>query len=89
MDSQILDSILLPLADQFEAASRNWQTFSPSSPELYEPLRECLAELRAQQFITEPYAGAKSYRFTPTGYAQFSGRIRALRELSRVFPHAV
>jgi len=38
---EVLDEILLGLADEFEAGNRHFRTFSHSSPEEYEPLREC------------------------------------------------
>jgi hypothetical protein len=41
---QILDEILPGLADEFEAGNHKGRWFSPSSPDEFEPLRECIAE---------------------------------------------
>jgi hypothetical protein len=42
---EVLNEIPTTLADEFEAGNRRFRTFTPSSPEEFEPLRECLATL--------------------------------------------
>jgi hypothetical protein len=49
MDTKILDEVLLPLADQFEAGKPNrWCIFSPGEINEYEKVRECVAEMVAE-----------------------------------------
>jgi hypothetical protein len=81
--SQTLDEILLGLADQFEAGNRTFRTLMPSSPEDYEPLRECLATLIAERSLVDPHKTA-SYQLTPAGYMKYKARIDALRAMSGV-----
>lgn len=45
---EVLDEILLGLADEFEAGNLHGRTFEPSCPEEFEPLRECLADMIAE-----------------------------------------
>jgi hypothetical protein len=78
--NQVLDQILLPLADVFEAGNTKRVTLTPSSSEEYEPLRECLAALTAEGSLGDP-ENAKVYRLTPLGYAKYKDRINALRTL--------
>jgi hypothetical protein len=47
---QVLDEILLGLADEFEAGNRNGRWFAPSCLEEFEPLRECFACMVADGF---------------------------------------
>lgn len=83
--SKILDEILLPLADQFEAGiPSRWQPIEPASAEEYEPLRQCLAGLMAEGSITQPAdSRAKIYQLTAKGYLTYKTRIAALRAIPR------
>jgi hypothetical protein len=80
---EVLDEILLPLADEFEAGNPRGRTFDPSCPEEFEPLRECVADLLAEQWLAQsgPF---KIYTLTPAGYRNFKPRIQALRTLGRL-----
>jgi hypothetical protein len=75
MDAQgkILDEILLPLGDQFEAGiPSRWQPIEPASAEEYEPLRQCLAGLLAEGSIIQPAgSSAKVYQLTTKGYLTY------------------
>jgi len=75
---EVLDEILLGLADEFEAGNRHFRTFSHSSPEEYEPLCECLASLIAEGSLGE-FQKMKGYQLTPAGYGKYKPRINALR----------
>lgn len=77
---EIWDSILLGLADNFEAGNRGLRTFSPSSPEEFEPLRECLAMKIAEGSLMDVQS-MKVYRLTSAGYEKYKPRIDALRML--------
>jgi hypothetical protein len=45
MEKEVLNRVLLPLADQFEAGNRNrWCTFKPGEVNEYEKLRGCMAD---------------------------------------------
>jgi hypothetical protein len=81
-ESDILDQMLLPLADIFEAGNTKMYDVRPSCSEEYEPLRECLAGLIAEGSLSD-FDGTKSYRLTPNGYTKYKDRIRALRTLPR------
>jgi hypothetical protein len=76
----ILDQLLLPLADQFEAGQPNhWYSFKTGVPE-YEKLRECLAVLVAEGSVLRGFAG--HFQFTKSGYSKYLPRVKALRALS-------
>jgi len=79
--AEILDDILLSLADAFEASNRNGRTFT-SNVEEYAPLRECIATLIAEGSLTEQ-GRMGIYRLTPQGYLRHKARIDALRVLPR------
>ncbi len=79
---QILDEILPGLADEFEAGNRRFREFKESSPEEFEPLRECLAMLIAEGSLID-FLKSRSYQFTPAGYTKYKPRIDALRALPR------
>jgi hypothetical protein len=79
---QVLDEILLGLADEFEAGNRKFRYFKPSSVEEYEPLRECLAMLVAEGSLID-FLKTGSYHFTPAGYTKYKPRIDALRCLQK------
>jgi hypothetical protein len=78
MNNEILDAILLPLADLYESGKPRWQQIDPASPEEYEPLRECLAELRAEGSLRMPHANGP-FQLTAEGYQKYLPRIKALR----------
>jgi hypothetical protein len=76
----MLDQVLLPLADQFEAGNSNhWYSFNISQITDYESLRECLAELVAEGSVLRDYSGR--FQLSQTGYAKYGARIKALRTL--------
>jgi hypothetical protein len=80
MDTEILDQVLLPLADQFEAGSPNhWYSFKPGEVNEYERLRECMAELVAEGSVIRSDSG--DFRFSQPGYSKYLPRIRAQRTL--------
>lgn len=82
-DGEILDALLLSLADLFESqVSNRCVTFEASSPEEFEPVRECKATLIAEGSVTN-YLGSGGLRFTPTGYTKYKDRVTALRVLRR------
>ncbi len=85
IEREILDEILLPLADIFEARNRTVATFQGSSAEEYEPLRECLATLIAEGSVTDSRKMG-GYRFTAAGYAKYKPRIDALRAVPQAKP---
>jgi hypothetical protein len=79
---EVFDEILLGLADEFEAGNPHGRTFEPSCPEEFEPLRECLADMIAEGWLTQkrPF---KIYNLTPVGYRNLRPRIQALRALGK------
>lgn len=79
---EVLDAILLGLADEFEAGNPHGRTYEPSSPEEFEPLRECLAEMISEGWLARrrPF---KIYNLTPLGYRNLKTRIQALRALGK------
>jgi hypothetical protein len=82
---ETLDSILRPLADVFDAGSKHWQSIDPASPEEYEPLRECIAQLRAEGSLKAPNEKMHGpFQLTEDGYNKYLPRIKALRVLVRI-----
>jgi hypothetical protein len=81
-NNEILDEILPGLADEFEAGNPHGRTFAPSCPEEFQPLRECLADMIAEGWLTQRRP-LKIYSLTPAGYRNFRPRIQALRALGR------
>jgi hypothetical protein len=80
MDNAILDQVLLPLADQFEAGNPNhWYSFKPGEIGEYEKLRECMGELVAEGSVLRDIAGL--FQFSKNGYVKYLPRIQALRAL--------
>jgi hypothetical protein len=79
--TDMLDSILLPLADAFEEGKGHGLPITPASAEEYEPLRECIAELIAEGSLSDPRK-MKVYYLTQAGYLKYRPRINALRALS-------
>jgi hypothetical protein len=79
---EILRSILLPLADEFEAGNTRAKTIDPASTEEYEPLRKCLATLMAEGSLTEFLIESQKtgmYQLTNEGYRKYKPRIDALQ----------
>lgn len=63
MHNDILDYVLLPLADLFEAGKLNlWCTLKPGDVGEYEKFRECMAELVAEGSVIRSVAGTSSFR---------------------------
>ncbi len=81
---QLLDPVLLSLADQFEANKGRFVIIKPSSVEEWEPLREFLA-LQVAEGLMNAF-GTDSFRLTPKGYATYLPRIRALRAFAPAKP---
>lgn len=79
--NKILDSVLRALADLYEAGNRSWQPIEPESATEYEPLRECMAQLRAEGSVIQPAPSVNLYELTPKGYSIYQARIAALRAL--------
>lgn len=80
--SEILDEMLPTLADEFEAGNPHGRTFEPLCLEEFEPLRECLADMIAEGWLTQRRP-LKIYCLTPAGYRNFKPRIQALRALGK------
>ena len=81
-DSKLLDSVLLPLADAFEARKNHRVLVNPSSQEEWEPLRAFFADQFAKGLMD--YNGTKppwGCALTPKGYATYQPKIQALRAL--------
>ncbi len=79
MDTKLLDSILLPLADLYEGGNNNWLPIEPSSPEEAEPLRELIAELCSGAVLLRKPGKGGPYQLTAKGYRHFKERIKFLR----------
>jgi hypothetical protein len=81
---EILGSILLPLADEFEAGNRRGRAIEPASSTEYEPVQKWLATLIAEGSLTEFMIASQRtgmYRLTDEGYRKYKPRIDALRVL--------
>ena len=82
-ENEILDSVLLALADDFEEPKgRPGVEIKRTSPEEYEALRECLAMRIAEGSLTQFQIESQKlpiYRFTNPGYAKYKPRIDWLR----------
>jgi len=80
-ENEVVDALLLPLADQFEAGISN--RYVQIKPELcldtYEVERGWLAYAVAEQWLVR--LATDCYQFTAKGYLAFTPRIRALRML--------
>jgi hypothetical protein len=86
MDTKILDQVLLPLGDQFEAGHPNrGYSFEPGDVTEYEKLRECVAELVAERSVHRDAFGL--LRLSESGYAKYRARIEALRTLNSAATH--
>lgn len=86
-NSAILDQLLLPLADNFEAGNRSFRTFETSSPQEFEPLRECIAGLVAEGSV-EDYLKAKAYRFTPVRVCEVSRPDQSFARAASINAHS-
>lgn len=81
---QMLDEILLCLADEFEGGSRTGRIIEPKTAEEFEPLREMLAMQVAEGSLHhQSFGNLNVYRLTNAGYAKHKPRIDALRTLSK------
>ncbi|MFZ1203830.1 MAG: hypothetical protein WA369_10940 [Candidatus Acidiferrales bacterium] len=80
MKYEVLTELLLPLAERFEAGDPDGLKLEASRPEAFWPLRECVAELLEERWLT---AGRLSdhYRLTEEGYRHFGPRLHALQTL--------
>ena len=81
MNAAILDQVIVPLADQFEAKKHKdyWYSFTPRDAGEYEALQQCMAELFAEGSVLTKGKGL--FRFSESGYRKYIHRIRALRTL--------
>lgn len=78
---ELLDPILLSLANLYESGAKNRsQTILPSSEKERFPLREFLTEQVAEGLLERP--SSDNYRLTSKGYTTYLPRIRALRRLA-------
>ena len=76
--SKILDAVLLPLADLYEANKGNgWISLKEEFADEYEQFCQTMAALSAECSIIVSPQG--EYRLTSEGYARYSERIKALR----------
>jgi hypothetical protein len=83
-ENQMLDEILLCLADEFEGGSRAGRTIEPKTAEEFEPLREMLAIQVAEGWLHyQNFGKLNVYRLTNAGYAKHKPRIDALRTFSK------
>lgn len=81
IDDKILNKVLLPLADQYEAGHNDrCVSLAVTTPEEYEPFRETMAALRAEGSVKVSAFG--TYQMTSSGYAKYAEKIQALRVLS-------
>ena len=73
--------MLLSLAGLFESQiSNRVVTLEHSTPEEFEPVRECKAALIAEGSAIN-FQGTGGLRFTPVGYAKYKAYVAALRTL--------
>ncbi|HXP78857.1 MAG TPA: hypothetical protein VN976_03045 [Verrucomicrobiae bacterium] len=80
MQTEILDEISPGLADESEAGDRKFRTFSSSSVQEYESLRERLAMLIAEDSLQD-YQKTSCYQLTLASYGKYKPRIDALRTM--------
>lgn len=80
-DTEVLDSILLPLADNYESGKTRVVTIDRPSVENFEPIRTTLAELCSEGYLCT-WKGA-GYCITPRGYLHFKARIDFLRSFTK------
>jgi hypothetical protein len=75
-----LTELLLPLAEEFEAGNPRGIALELASTKEPELLKECLAELIADRWLTQCHS-SNLYKLTEEGYQHFEPRLRALRVL--------
>lgn len=81
MNTELLEQVLLSLAEQFEATGpKYWCSFNPANVTECEQLRECIAELLAEGSVCSDHS-AERFQFSRSGYIKHLSRIQALREL--------
>ena len=77
--NELLATVLKGLAEGFEAGNnRRRRTFTPTTPDEEQPLREVLAELRAEGSVNEL---GGTYQFTPDGYKKYKAHVDWLRAM--------
>jgi hypothetical protein len=80
---EILGSVLLPLADEFEAGNRRGSAIDSASTER-DPVRKCLETLIAEGSLTEFMIQSQRtgmYQLANEGYKKYKPQIDALRVL--------
>ena len=77
---EVLNEILLPLADQYEAGNPNGLPLVPANVDDSQAFRECLAELGSEGWLT-PCRQLDYYKLTHDGYVHFEPRLHALRAM--------
>jgi len=80
MKYQVLNEILRPLAERFEAGDAHGLKLDSSHMNMPESLEECLAELIAEGWL-ERCSLLNRYKLTEEGYQHFLPRLRALQML--------
>jgi len=78
--NEIRAVVLLTLAERFEDSNQRnrLSTFEPTTPEEERPLREVLAEFKAEGSVA---SSMNTYQLTPDGYNKYREQISALRAL--------
>jgi hypothetical protein len=69
-------------SERHSRKSARARTFEPSCPEEFEPLRECLADMIAEGWVTQRRP-LRIYNLAPAGHQNFKPRIQALRALGK------
>ena|SRR5271163_408787 len=77
---EVLNEILLPLADQYEAGNPNGLQLAPAKVDDSLAFKECLAELGSEGWLT-PCRQLDHYKLTHDGYVHFEPRLNALRTM--------
>ncbi|MGH9736899.1 MAG: hypothetical protein ACRD8A_20205 [Candidatus Acidiferrales bacterium] len=81
---QVLNDVLLSLADNFESDSPFWITIKQDSPNEFEPQRGCLTEMFSEGWLDRNGTPSRPvYKLTRAGYKHFQPQICALRVLGR------
>jgi hypothetical protein len=77
---EVLNEILLPLAEQYEAGNPNGLPLAPANVDDSQAFKECLAELGSEGWLT-PCRQLDHYKLTRDGYVHFEPRLHALRTM--------
>jgi hypothetical protein len=77
---EVLNEILLPLADQYEAGNPNGLPLPPANLDDSQAFKECLAELGSEGWLA-PCFQLDHYKLTHDGYVHFEPRLHALRTM--------